>query len=127
MAQVGFARISGTHSPAAAIEQLHPHSLLELADLLGERGLGHVQRRGGASEAAVIGDGVQISEGAYQHCHNPSLWRSSETRLGKLYHQGAPHLQQVHERDASWKSWSKNLADFGREAGSCGQCSFCRL
>ena len=46
---------------------LHPHPLLELADLLGERGLGHVQRRGGAGEAAVIGDGLQIPDGGHQH------------------------------------------------------------
>jgi hypothetical protein len=39
MAQVGFAHIGGTHGPAPAIEQLYPHPLLELADLLGERGL----------------------------------------------------------------------------------------
>ena len=38
----GLKIICGTYLPTAAIEHLHPHPLLELADLLGEGGLGHV-------------------------------------------------------------------------------------
>ena len=61
--QIGLARIGGTYFPTSAIEQLHPHPLLEFADLLGERGLGHMQRAGGAGEAAVVRDGLQIADG----------------------------------------------------------------
>ncbi len=46
-----LARCGETHRAAGAVEQLHRQLLLELADLMADRGLGHTELRRGVREA----------------------------------------------------------------------------
>ncbi len=54
--------VGEAHRAAGAVQQLHAQGPLQLLDLLGERGLGDVQLFGGAREAAVFGDGEQVTQ-----------------------------------------------------------------
>jgi hypothetical protein len=50
------------HPPGGPVQQPHAELLLELADLLGQRRLGHVQALGGAAEVALLGHGDEVVE-----------------------------------------------------------------
>ena len=52
---------------------------LERAHLLGERGLGEVERPGGAAERAVLGRGEEVGE--LLQSHRRVLWKFKRTRL----------------------------------------------
>ncbi|MEI9999760.1 MAG: hypothetical protein WDO13_11680 [Verrucomicrobiota bacterium] len=47
---------------AAALQQRLAHLLLQLLDLVAERGLGHVALPGRGGEAAAVGHGDEVSE-----------------------------------------------------------------
>ena len=50
-----------------AREQLYAQLLLELADLLGDRGLGDVQARGRVAEVPLLGDGDEVPQMSKLH------------------------------------------------------------
>ena len=55
-------RLGRDDPPAHAQEQIGAQGLLELADLLGHRGLGHVQGLGGRGERAELECGAEAAE-----------------------------------------------------------------
>ena len=50
----GAPGVGGHHAAAGADEEVGAERLLELADLLGDRGLGHAERVGGGREGAEL-------------------------------------------------------------------------
>jgi methylglyoxal synthase len=73
--------IGGAHDAARAVEQLRAQLLLDLSNLLRQGGLGDVQRRCRAGEAAVVHDGDQVASVAEQHVITPTYRDSKETVL----------------------------------------------
>ena len=67
IAEIHVAGVGQPRHAPGAVEQLRAERLLELADLLGQRGLRHVQCGGRAREAAVLGDGEEVVDMAQQH------------------------------------------------------------
>ena len=63
-----------------AIEELGPELGLQPPDLLADSRLSHVQARGGAGEALLMGNGHEVGELAQLHqiapCQNDSLWQT---------------------------------------------------
>jgi hypothetical protein len=58
----GLADFGEAYGATEAIEQAGAEFVFELANLLGERGLGNVRLAGGAAEAAGIDDGAEVAE-----------------------------------------------------------------
>ena len=79
--QEGLASIGGAHDAARAVEQLRAQLLLDLSNLLRQGGLGDVQRRCRAGEAAVVHDGDQVASVAEQHVITPAYRDGKETVL----------------------------------------------
>jgi hypothetical protein len=58
------------HLPGRSFEELHAELGLELADSLRQRGSGHVQTGGGASEVLLFGDRNKVRQPAEIHCRD---------------------------------------------------------
>jgi hypothetical protein len=58
----GFARFREADRATEPIEEACAELVFELADLLGERGLGDMSKASGAAEAAGIDDGAEVAE-----------------------------------------------------------------
>jgi hypothetical protein len=60
--EVGAAGRGEVDTPGGAMKQVHAELGLELADLLGQRRLGHVQPLRGAAEVTLLGDSDEVPE-----------------------------------------------------------------
>lgn len=60
--EVGPAGVGEVDAAGGAVEQLDAQLGLQLADLLGERRLGHVEPLGGATEVAFLGHRHEVSQ-----------------------------------------------------------------
>jgi hypothetical protein len=78
--------------PAVTHEQLRPERLLELVDLVAERGLGDVEARGGAAEVELLRNGQEVAQQARFEIDRARLSLPWETGLG---HRRAPDLASV--------------------------------
>lgn len=56
------AGVRAEHALCGAVQQLRAQFVLELAQLLGQRGLGHVQEQRGARQRAVVDDGDEVAQ-----------------------------------------------------------------
>ncbi|MDR8839216.1 hypothetical protein FEP81_03535 [Burkholderia multivorans] len=65
--RVDVAEFGEPHRAARAVEQRHAERFLELANLLRQRRLRHMQRIGRARETALLGDGQEIADVTKQH------------------------------------------------------------
>src|SRR5208282_2932050 len=61
------ARVGKLDAAARALEQLHPEFVFELADLLAERRLRHMQALRGAAEVQLFSDGDEVAEVSQFH------------------------------------------------------------
>ncbi|MNF82800.1 hypothetical protein D3C84_651110 [compost metagenome] len=68
---VGLTRIGRLDRARGAVEQAHAEGFLQLADLLRQGRLGHVQCLGSTGEAAVVGDRQQVAQMSEQHRDQP--------------------------------------------------------
>jgi hypothetical protein len=69
--------------PAVTHEQVRPERLLELVNLVAERGLGDVEARGGAAEVELLGNGQEVAQQARLEIDRARLSLPWETGLGQ--------------------------------------------
>lgn len=81
--QVGPAGLGEVDTAGGAVEQLDTQLGLQLADLLGERRLRHVEAYGGATEVTLLGHRHEVPEMTQIHMSSISIgsnMRTSEYR-----------------------------------------------
>ena len=66
-------RLTERHPFVVPQKQLHPQFLLDIAELMAERGLGQVQPHSGFGNAAILGNGADKRKMPDFQCHDVIL------------------------------------------------------
>ena len=121
--QEGFACSRQRDGAGGSGEEGVAEDLFELADLLGERGLGEVEAEGGSAEVQFLGDGDEVAEMAefYVLIHTYYITNLEEQYIGRLARRGGDLSQVGGDRHAPGTGDGRNGRDYDSGAWAWGR------